>query len=160
MGRVASAPARVLAREALLILRQQAEDRALHVDAHLDPATAWGDPGLVERLVTNLVHNAIRHNVPSGHVEVSTTTSDGHATLRVTNTGPDIAEHDVPRLTQPFQRQAPNRTAARDGHGLGLAIVHAIATTHNARLTIRPRPGGGLDVEVVFPAHLVSTFDR
>jgi signal transduction histidine kinase len=138
---------RALAEEALLTLGQQIA--ALRVRTDLAEAVTSGDPRLVERLVTNLVDNAVRHNVDGGLVEVTTRTTDGRAELVVANTGPVIADHEIDRLMLPFQRQAADRTAA-GGHGLGLAIVHAIATTHAARLTAEPRPGGGLRVTVVF----------
>ena len=139
---------RQLVDEALLALGPQLA--ALRVQADLGEAVTSGDARLVERLVTNLVDNAVRHNVPGGLVEVTTRTTDGRAELVVANTGPVVADHEIDRLMLPFQRQAPDRTTARDGHGLGLAIVHAVATTHEARLTARPRPGGGLRVTVVF----------
>jgi signal transduction histidine kinase len=142
---------RAITHEAVLGVQPQAHTRGLRIDTELGDAVVQGDSRLIERLVTNLVDNAVRHNVSEGTIEITTTTTNGDATLRVTNSGPIIAEHDIARLLQPFQRLAPDRTAARDGHGLGLAIVHAIATTHEARLTARPRPGGGLDMEITFP---------
>jgi signal transduction histidine kinase len=142
---------RAITREALLEVQPLSHSRGLRVDAALDHAPAWGDPRLVERMVTNLVDNAVRHNVREGHIEITTTTRNGRATLCVANSGPLIEPHEVARLLRPFQRLAPDRTAARDGHGLGLAIVHAIATTHDAHLSARPRPGGGLTVEITFP---------
>ena len=68
-----------------------------------------------------------------------------------------IAPEEIERLLQTFQRLAPDRTAARDGHGLGLAIVNAIAKTHEADLTARPRPGGGLEIAISFPAWSSAT---
>jgi signal transduction histidine kinase len=106
---------------------------------------------LVERLVANLVDNALRHNVPDGRIAVATNTEAGHAVLSVTNTGPTVPAAAVDQLLQPFQRLAPERTT-REGVGLGLSIVQAIATAHNATLTLRPQPKGGLHVEVSFPA--------
>jgi signal transduction histidine kinase len=106
---------------------------------------------LVQQLVTNLIDNAVRHNVPGGDVRVATGTSDGQAVLSVTNSGPVIPPAEVDRLFQPFQRFGP-RTARRDGgHGLGLSIVHAIATSHGATVAARALPGGGLAVDVAFP---------
>ena len=101
--------------------------------------------------MTNLIDNAVRHNVPGGDVRVATGTSDGQAVLSVTNSGPVIPPAEVDRLFQPFQRFGP-RPARRDGgHGLGLSIVHAIATSHGATVAARARPGGGLAVDVTFP---------
>ena len=111
-----------------------------------------GDPSLVESLVANLVDNALRHNVHGGAVEISTTTLAGRARIAVSNTGAAISPDDVDRLLQPFQRLGAERIRLAEGHGLGLAIVGAIANAHRAALTAHPRPGGGLSIEVSFPA--------
>jgi signal transduction histidine kinase len=76
----------------------------------------------------------------------------GRALLSVTNTGPPVPSDQVDRLLQPFQRLNGERGSDRDGLGLGLSIVAAIATAHNASLSVRPQPRGGLAVEVSFPA--------
>lgn len=135
-------------REPVDLAAVAADDRAT---ADLRPATAQGDPGLIEILVTNLVDNAVRHNVPDGRVAVSTSTVDGRATLTVTNTGPVVPPDEVERLFEPFQRLGGARLRHADGHGLGLAIVRAIATAHGATVTASPNPDGGLTVTVVFP---------
>ncbi|MFE9746933.1 sensor histidine kinase [Saccharothrix saharensis] len=103
-----------------------------------------GHRALAERLVVNLVDNAIRHNVPGGWVEVSC----GSGVLTVTNTGPVVPADEVKRLCQPFHRIGPARTG--QGLGLGLSIVQAIATAHDATLDVTPRPEGGLAVTVTF----------
>lgn len=138
---------------ALVTRRAEAASRRVRIDTVLNPAPASGDPRLVERLVANLVDNAVRHNVPGGHVQVTTTITAGQARLTVTNTGLAIPADQLERLVQPFQRLSPNRTTDVDGgHGLGLSIVAAIAKAHNAALTLRPLPGGGLTAEVDFAA--------
>jgi signal transduction histidine kinase len=120
----------------------------VRIDTELAEATVHGDARLTERLVANLVDNAIRHNTTDGTVTVATGTRGGMATLTVTNTGPVIPPEQLDHLFQPFARLAPNRTASRDGLGLGLPIVAAIATAHDAHLDVRPRPEGGLTVTV------------
>ncbi len=125
--------------------------RALHVETSLSPAPLLGDPDLINRLVANLVENAVRHNVPGGAVKVSTAQRGGRAVLSVANSGPVIQPGEIGRLLQPFQRLATTRSSNGDGHGLGLAIVGAIATAHGATLTVQPRAEGGLHVEVSFP---------
>jgi signal transduction histidine kinase len=114
----------------------------------LEPAQTTGDPNLVERLTANLVSNAIRHNVTDGRIEVATHTKAGSAVLSVTNTGPPIPPGELPRLFKPFQRLS----TSANGCGLGLAIVQAIADAHHAAVTARTRVGGGLGIDVAFPA--------
>jgi signal transduction histidine kinase len=106
---------------------------------------------LAERLVANLVDNAMRHNVACGAIEVTTATRDDRAVLSVSNTGPAIAREEVSRLFQPFQRGGTDRTGNRDGLGLGLSIVGAIAAAHGAWLCANEPPGGGLGIQVGFP---------
>ncbi len=125
--------------------------RGLRLERSLSPASLSGDPTLVKRLVTNLVDNALSHNVPSGRASVSVASQDGGATLTVINTGRVIATGEVDRLIQPFQRLAAERTGEHEGVGLGLSIVQAIVDAHDAVLTIQAEPFGGLKVEVRFP---------
>jgi signal transduction histidine kinase len=132
-------------------LRSTGRD-GLEVDASLLPAETTGDPRLVERLVANLVDNAVKHNVPSGTVTVKTETREARALLTVENTGPAIEPADLDRLFQPFQRLHAERTGTPNGTGLGLSIVYAIATAHDASITLRSRTGGGLRIEISFPA--------
>lgn len=130
----------------------EAGRQGLRVDTALGPAPVLGEPDLITRLVANLVDNAVRHNVPGGTVEVSTTERDGQAVLTVANSGPVIPPGEIGRLMRPFQRLATTRSSDGDGHGLGLPIVCAIATAHGATLTARARGEGGLHVEVSFVA--------
>jgi signal transduction histidine kinase len=129
----------------------EAQRGQIQLTVALDPAPAMGDPSLAESLVSNLVDNALRHNVAGGQVEVRTAQVAGQATISVRNTGPVIPPGEVERLFQPFQRLDSGRTSRARGHGLGLAIVQAIARAHQATLTARPRPAGGLDITVTFP---------
>jgi signal transduction histidine kinase len=124
----------------------------LHILAAIQPAALDGDPLLVERLVANLIDNAVRHNVAAGRVEITTDSKCGGAVLTVTNTGPVIPPAEIDRLFQPFQRLDTRRVHHNDGHGLGLSIVRAIANAHDATITARARPDGGLTVDVSFPA--------
>jgi signal transduction histidine kinase len=129
-------------------LAPEAARLGIHIGQVIEPAPLDGDPLLVERLVANLLTNAVRHNVADGRVEVRTGIKDGQAILSVTNTGPLIPPADVDRL---FQRLERRRATYQDGHGLGLSIVRAIATAHDAAITARPRAGGGLSVSATFP---------
>ena len=118
--------------------RQRAQALALDVTAELAPAPATGDPSLAERLMANLTDNALSYNVPGGHVEMATGTTNGHAFLRMANTGPPVPAGQVQRLLQPFQRLNPDRAAQAGGSGLGLSIVAAIVKAHGAVLSARP----------------------
>jgi len=138
--------------EVLLAARPEAVRQSLAVDAVLRPASLLGDKVLVERLVANLVGNALRHNVAEGKLVISTAARDGRAILAVTNTGPAVPPETVARLFQPFFR-LDGRHVRHDGdHGLGLSIVDAIATAHGAEVTAQAGLGGGLSIEVSFAA--------
>jgi signal transduction histidine kinase len=129
------------------------DEHNLTIESALEPAEVSGDPDLLERLLANLLSNAVRHNLPHGRVEVATRTEPGHAVLTVANTGPTIPREELARLFQPFQRLENHRTNSHQGLGLGLTIIDAIATAHNATLTVAPRtpPEGGLRIEISFP---------
>ena len=101
--------------------------------------------------MANLVDNAIAHNMAGGRIDVTTATEAGRAVLSVANDGPVIGPEELDRLQRPFQRLGAERINQGDGHGLGLSIVHAIATAHGATVTVQARPDGGLEVEVRFP---------
>jgi len=137
--------------EALVVPRPEISRLGLHVYADIQPASLDGDPLLTQQLVTNLIDNAVRHNIPGGDVQVSTGTTGGHAVLSVTNSGLVIPPAEVDRLFEPFQRFGPRPARRNGGHGLGLSIVRAIATAHGAVITARPRPGGGLAIDIAFP---------
>ena len=122
-------------------------DRRVH--ASLEPAVTPGDPVLLERMVANLVDNALRYNTPSGDLWLTTATVDGQATLVVANTGPLIPQPALGVLFEPFQRL--NGRTGSDGFGLGLAIVASITTAHHGTVTADHRPGGGLTVTVTMP---------
>jgi signal transduction histidine kinase len=136
---------------ALAVPRPGISRLGLNVHADLQPAILEGDPLLVQQLVTNLIDNAVRHNIPGGDIQITTGTTSGHAVLSVTNSGQVIPPTEVDRLFQPFERLGP-RPARRDGygHGLGLSIVRAIAAAHGATIGARALPGGGLSVDVTF----------
>ena len=137
---------------ALAAARPAISRLGLLVETDIQPAALDGAPLLIQQLVTNLIDNAVRHNVPGGNIHVATSTSPAGAVLSVISSGPVIPAADVARLFQPFQRIGP-RPARRDaGHGLGLSIVRAIATAHAGAITARARPAGGLAIDVTFPA--------
>jgi signal transduction histidine kinase len=149
------------AEKVIMDQQPEADRRGIRVDAALRPAPVDGDPQLAGSLLANLVDNAIRHSRPGGHAEVSVSTDAGQAVLTVSNTGEPVPPGEVDRLFQPFQRLGAERVRGTGGHGLGLAIVRAIADAHRATLTAAPAPSGGLTVQVTFPpATPAGTSDR
>jgi len=102
----------------------------------------------------------VRYNSAGGWVEVLAGDGPTGATIIVRNSGPRVPAEEVARLFRPFQRLERGRTRHATGHGLGLAIVSAIATAHGADLETRPRPTGGLDVEVHFRTSMTDRSGR
>jgi signal transduction histidine kinase len=149
-----------LAGHVLITPRLDMQRRRLKLDTTLEPAPVTGDPPLIERLMANLVDNAVRYNHPGGRVEVRTAAVNGHAVVSVHNTGPVVRADETDALFEPFQRLG-GRAAAADGHhGLGLSIVRAIALAHDAAIDATPQAAGGLAITVRFarlagapPAH-------
>jgi signal transduction histidine kinase len=139
-------------RRALALHDARAECAGLQLAVQFGHAVIRGDPDLTERMAANLIDNAIRYNVRGGSLEVRTETQYDHAVLTVINTGLPIPADQAGRLCQPFARLAADRARHPDGHGLGLSIVRAIAAAHDADLVTKLRLGGGLAVEVRFPA--------
>jgi signal transduction histidine kinase len=122
------------------------------VRATLSSAPTTGDPALLERLIGNLVDNAVRHNDSRGLVEVSTGVEGDVAYVTVENTGPVVPAWALQRLFEPFGRvEELRRGDAGEHHGLGLSIVRSIANAHHAEVEARPREDGGLAVTVRFP---------
>lgn len=143
----------LIAEEAAETLLPLAEERGLTVETVGDIAPITGSHALLLQMVTNLVHNAIVHNLSeSGTVWVSTSVGPDAVVLTVDNTGEKLTAQAVATITEPFQR---GTARVRDGHagvGLGLAIVKSIAHAHDGTLTLTPRPAGGLRVIVRLPA--------
>ncbi|MDE3133901.1 MAG: HAMP domain-containing histidine kinase [Acidobacteriota bacterium] len=127
----------------------QIASRQLQLDTDTQPALTTGDRVLIERLVGNLLDNAVRHNVEAGELRVRTYEHDGTAELMVSNSGPRLDPELIPTLFEPFARG--ERTSSLEGVGLGLSIAQAIATAHGATLAAQARDGGGLEIRVAFP---------
>jgi signal transduction histidine kinase len=122
-------------------------ERRLTVDTALDPAPTTGDRVLLERMIANLVDNAVRHNRADGWISIRTSNRVDAAVFEIANTGPIVPEEQIPTLFEPFAR-AQERLNSMDGVGLGLSIANAIAAAHGATITARGRDGGGLEVSV------------
>ena len=135
-----------------MALARSAEVRERDVQVRVDanPAVFAGDARLAERLVSNLLDNAIRHNHRGGQVTIRTAAAPDQAVLSVVNTGPVIQPTEVPGLFEPFRHRDGTRTTG-DSPGLGLSIVSAIAVAHGAAVWARAPQGGGLEIHVRFP---------
>jgi signal transduction histidine kinase len=138
------------AEDAIDAAAPEIERLGLRVDALLDPAETTGDPQLLERMISNLVGNAVRHNEPGGWIRLRTGSSDAAAYLEIANSGPFIPDDAVPSLFEPFRRMQ-DRTGVRDGVGLGLSIARSVVTAHRATVIARSQPAGGLDISVEIP---------
>jgi len=125
------------------------EQRNLRAELDLRPADIMGDQVLIERLVANLVDNAVRHNVDGGWVRVETGSEHDTTFISVTNSGTPIAEESLDNLIEPFNR-VEARLDPNGGVGLGLTLVSSIATAHNAVLRLERLDAGGLSVRLDF----------
>lgn len=135
---------------ALAQVRQEAATRQVGMHTELNPAWVRGDDDLLQHLLINLLHNAIRHNHTEGTARLTIEVRDDTAVCTVTNTGEVITEEDTDRLFEPFYRRRGRIRA--NGHGLGLTLVRAIAHSHHGTATAAANPTGGLTTTVVIPA--------
>jgi hypothetical protein len=131
-------------------VQHEAREKGVRLETETEPARTVGDPRLLERLIGNLVENAIRHNVPDGWLRISTGQTVDRAWLHVSNGGAVIAPSDLDNLFEPFRRGGRVRTATR-GAGLGLAIVRLIVDAHHGRLQAAAPPMGGLAIRIELP---------
>jgi two-component system sensor histidine kinase VanS len=143
----------LIAEEAAETLLPLAEKRGVTIETSGDVTPAIGSHALLLQMATNLVHNAIVHNLPEqGTVWVTTGAHPKTVALTVENTGETLTPPMVATLAEPFQRGTERRRTGHAGVGLGLAIVKSIAQAHDGTLTLTPRAGGGLCVTVQLPA--------
>jgi two-component system, OmpR family, sensor histidine kinase VanS len=143
----------LIAEEATETLLPLAEERGLTIENSGDTTPTIGSRPLLQQLTTNLVHNAIVHNLPEqGTVWVTTGTHLSGAVLTVENTGEKLTPQLVATLAEPFQRGTKRIRIDHAGIGLGLAIVKSITQAHDGTLTLTPRDAGGLRVTVQLPA--------
>jgi two-component system sensor histidine kinase VanS len=143
----------LVAEEATETLLPLAEARGATIETSGGATPTTGSPALLLQMATNLVHNAIVHNLPEeGTVWVTTSAQPDSAVLTIENTGETLAPHLVSTLAEPFQRGNKRIRTDHGGVGLGLAIVDSITQAHEGTLTLAPRPTGGLTVTVELPA--------
>lgn len=145
---------------AVAAAQAEAAGRGIEIIADGSPAHTKGDPRLLERVIGNLVENAVRYNVPGGTVRIHTDFLNGdrppEARIEVVNTGAVVKPDDVANLFEPFRRGAVARTGSR-GAGLGLSIVQAIIDAHHGSIEATAQPEGGLRVVVSLPADVPGT---
>lgn len=152
-GTAARAPVDLtdLAQDVVVDLADEAAAADVDLTAGGPRCAALGDQVLLRQAVTNLVRNAIRHNVPGGRAAVRLSADDDRACVTVTNTGPQVPRDSLDALTEPFVRGAGRTSTRGAGHGLGLAIVAAVTTAHDGTLALHPNPEGGLTVHLDLP---------
>ena len=139
----------LIAEEAVETLLPLAEARDVTIETAVEAAPTRGSSALLLQLSTNLLHNAIVHNLPEdGTVRIETAHRPDAAVLTVENTGEVLTAHLVSTLTEPFQRGTERIRTDHAGVGLGLAIADSITQAHDGTLTLAPRTGGGLRVTV------------
>jgi len=143
----------LVAEEATETLLPLGEKCGLTIETSGEPAAAIGSHALLLQLSTNLVHNAIVHNLPAeGTVWVTTSVHPKTVVLTVENTGEKLTPQLVATLAEPFLRGTERIRTGHAGDGLGLAIVKSITQAHDGTLTLTPRAAGGLRVTVQLPA--------
>jgi signal transduction histidine kinase len=137
--------------DAIDLIGPAAAARQIQIRTALQDAQVTGDRVLLERLVSNLIENAVRHNVTGGWVLASTRTRSGIAEITVSNGGEHIPPDQTPELFEPFRRLS-GRTGNQPGSGLGLSIVASVARAHSGHAEAHARPDGGLDIQITLPA--------
>jgi signal transduction histidine kinase len=129
----------------------EAAEREVSMNRLLDRAPTAGEAVLVERLVQNLVENAIRHNHAKGEVWVTTRRRADRVELVVANSGLQVPSYEIETIFEPFRRLHGDRLRSDRGSGLGLSIVRVIAEAHDGTVTATPRDEGGLTISVELP---------
>ncbi len=141
-----------VAHEQVELASAAADALDLRLDLDLQPARVQGDRALLERLVSNLVENAVGHNVTGGSFSVKTFTTGDRAVLEVMGGSTVVSEDELERLFDRFYRPDKSRSRRTGGFGLGLSIVKSAAAAHGGVVDLAAIPGGGLDVTVTLPA--------
>lgn len=135
------------AEDALENVAHSVSEHQLNVEVDLHQAEVMGDRVLLERMVANVIDNAVLHNVDGGWIRLRTGAGNGQAYLDITNSGPYVPEERIPSLFEPFQR-GEDRARGRKGVGLGLSIVRSVVNAHNASVDATSLPDGGLRVRI------------
>lgn len=142
----------LLSRENLDEIRPLAEERQIQLHADLAPAACKAHAGHVRQILTNLLANAVKYCRPGDHVRISTHRQNGHAILKVADTGPGIAAEHLPHLFERFYRADASRNRNTGGAGLGLAICKTLAKAHGGHLSVESELEKGTTFELMLPA--------
>jgi len=137
--------------DALATRRERIAEEAITVQTALTQVGVAGSETLLARMVENVIENAVRHNQPRGFISVACDIAGNEARLIVDSSGPVLDEDCVAQLAQPFRRLGAERTGSRNGQGLGLSIVAAVAAAHGGALELQARQQGGLRVQISLP---------
>jgi len=140
-----------IARESVALLQPLADERQLRIQCEFGPAQGIGDADQMTQAVTNLLVNAIQHNVPRGEVRVTTRRDSEVIALTVTNTGRAIPAEELPRIFERFYRSDESRAGTTGGNGLGLAITKAIVDAHAGSIEVESTPGDGTVFTIRLP---------
>jgi signal transduction histidine kinase len=146
-GREESVDLAALVADCITDLHARAQEAQVTVGTELEPAWTRGEPGLLERMIANLIDNGIRHNEAGGHLNVATHALDSHIHLTVANGGPVIDPADAQTLLEPFRRL----DRSLDGVGLGLSIVRSVVQAHHGTIEVVAPRTGGLEVHITLP---------
>jgi len=140
------------ARACVQLIHPLADPRGIRLVLNLAPAEARGDAELLNRVITNVLTNAIHYNKPKGEVRVSTRSENGAAVLTVADTGQGVTPEDLPHIFERFFRADKSRSRANGRAGLGLAICKAIMDAHGGSIEVASEPGEGTAFAVHLPA--------
>jgi signal transduction histidine kinase len=149
----AQVPLEPLIVDALAARADQIAAKELRIETDLAAVEVTGSATLLERMIENVVENAVRHNQRGGLIALTLALVDGQeARVIVDSSGPMLDKHAVAQLAQPFKRLGEDRIGSQNGHGLGLSVVAAVAAAHDGSLELRPRAEGGLGVQITLPS--------
>jgi two-component system phosphate regulon sensor histidine kinase PhoR len=141
-----------IARHAVELLAPTARETGVEIELREEPVPAVpGDAGNLERLLLNLLDNAIKYNRPDGRITVRVGLCDGDAVLEVSDTGIGIPPESISRIFERFYRVDKGRAREEGGTGLGLAIVKHIAQAHGGQVEVESRSGHGSTFRVRLP---------
>lgn len=156
-GRVALEP---LITGALTARSEQIAGKCLKVETRLAAVEVSGSATLLQRMIENVIENAVRHNQPDGSIEIALAgPARDRARITIDSGGPVLDQGAVDQLAQPFVRLGRDRTGSHTGHGLGLSIVAAIAAAHGGQLHLQARAEGGLRVQIMLPSATVTQLE-